>query len=490
MAAHLEQAEGGRAFIDFSPILLEELSELAHAANALESQPATIEPLLDALRALPTTADARAALVVRCGVTKLDRLRERVVWPAVGDVASDSGLRDLVIAVHLSWWGEVDRRSNPVIARLLDKARDYDGADVVALRREVIRLLRELPERYRHLSQVGKVELAMTPYAHPIVPLLIDFQAARATVPDAPLPDGGYPGGRARARWHIEHGLEVFERVLGVRPLGCWPSEGAIDAESLALLDRAGLRWAASSEAVWKNSTLACAARPLRPVQLGTQHLRCFFRDDVLSNRIGFEYQHWHGDDAANNLVHELEDIARHEPGAVVTLILDGENAWEHYPDNAYHFLRALYEKLAASSLLNLTTPSAVLGHDCEQWAHAVPGSWVYGSLSTWIGDAEKNRAWQLLVAAKSTFDRCVPESSPRFARIAEQLARCEGSDWFWWLGAHNTSDNAQRFEELLRDHLRYLYELMEIAPPIELDDPIGIGSFGDDHGVMRGAGR
>ena len=64
---------------------------------------------------------------------------------------------------------------------------------------------------------------------------------------------------------------------------------------------------------------------------------------------IGFEYAKWFGRDAAEHLVHSLEDIGRNAlPGEnpVVSVILDGENAWEYYPYNGYYFLNDLYEIL------------------------------------------------------------------------------------------------------------------------------------------------
>ncbi len=77
-----------------------------------------------------------------------------------------------------------------------------------------------------------------------------------------------------------------------------------------------------------------------------------FFRDDGLSDLIGFTYSKWHGDDAVANLIHRLTDLADSLPPSeerVVSIILDGENAWEYYPFNAYYFLSALYENSAST---------------------------------------------------------------------------------------------------------------------------------------------
>ncbi len=80
----------------------------------------------------------------------------------------------------------------------------------------------------------------MTPYSHPILPLLFDFNAARDTVPDAVLPQHpGYPGGAERAQWQVAESIRSFEHYFGVRPEGCWPAEGAINEATLRLLDAA-----------------------------------------------------------------------------------------------------------------------------------------------------------------------------------------------------------------------------------------------------------
>jgi len=101
----------------------------------------------------------------------------------------------------------------------------------------------------------------MSPYGHPILPLLIDFRAAQESVAAAPLPHAeGYPGGADRAAWHLHEGARVFQRVFGRVPAGCWPSEGAISARALELIDRHGMRWAASSGNVLHNCLDAAGA--------------------------------------------------------------------------------------------------------------------------------------------------------------------------------------------------------------------------------------
>src|SRR6185369_11451229 len=196
-----------------------------------------------------------------------------------------------------------------------------------------------------------------TPYGHPIIPLLLDFQTAREAVPGMALPrHPGYPGGAERAEWHIKEGLRVFTEAFGTRPVGCWPSEGAISAATLELLEKAGFKWIATSANILSTSLrVSGAPNPddpssyNRPYCLPGGKLRCFFRDDTLSDRIGFNYSTWHGEDA-----------------------------WEYYPFNGYYFLRALYAALADHPLLELVTLSDCVqrGIEAVPLQKVVTGSW------------------------------------------------------------------------------------------------------------------
>src|SRR5207237_547553 len=281
-----------------------------------------------------------------------------------------------------------------------------------------------------------------------IIPLLLDFESARDAVPSMALPEhGSYGGGAERAAWHVAEGNRVFTRAFGVRPTGCWPSEGAISRGTLELLDRAGFSWIASSTNVLRGSLERADRRlaqdPLaynRPYRLPGAAVNCFFRDDNLSDLIGFTYATWHGDDAAQNLVTELAQLAASYAGApnhAVLIALDGENAWEHYPFNGYYFLRALYALLAAHPLLELTTLSDCLARGIEPapLQRVVAGSWVHGTLATWMGDPAKNRAWDLLCEAKEAFDRVMQAGAPAAPRKRE-LTRGAPCDCPYSIGA------------------------------------------------------
>ena len=119
-------------------------------------------------------------------------------------------------------------------------------------------------------------------------------------------------------------------------------------------------------------------------------------------------------------------------------------------------------------------------------------GSWVHGTLATWMGDPEKNRAWDLLCDAKVAFDRVMrvgtltPEQK---AAASRQLALCESSDWFWWFGDYNPQDAVMQFDRLYRRQLVNLYRLLGLDSPESLSKPIAVGRGAPEHGgVMRRA--
>jgi len=351
--------------------------------------------------------------------------------------------------------------------------------------------------RYKALAKKGQIELSMTPYAHPIIPLMLDIKSTHDAMPDAALPElESYPGGEERVKWHLRQGIRTFKRFFGAEPQGCWPSEGAVSTETLDLLGDFGFSWAATGGSVLHHSLSAShlsSEDRHHPYQVAGTDIPCFFRDDGLSDLIGFKYSKWHGDDAVADLVNHLETIAENETeDSVVSIIMDGENAWEYFPDNGYHFLSALYKSLANHPTIELTTFSECLEKKVpvKPLPKLVAGSWVYGTFSTWIGDVDKNRAWDMLGDVKRAFDLAIESESlsEQDIKTAElQLAICEGSDWFWWFGDYNPGEAVSSFEKQYRLNLANLYRVLGAEVPAYLALAFTQGS-GDpaNGGTMR----
>ncbi|MFP5381205.1 MAG: glycoside hydrolase [Gammaproteobacteria bacterium] len=529
MAAHLERYPGMRAVVNFVPVLLEQLDDYAQQLDTLLKQGRPTQDsmlnLLAGAEPIPADPESRLRIIRDCqrchaprmihphaafhrmlrfvGATDEEGVGSQAMHWQLGYLSRQYFL-DLLTWYHLAWLGH-SLRQEALPKRLMAQEKDFSDADRRALLELICTTLAGLVPRYRALAEAGRIELSMTPWGHPIVPLLNDFANMRDALPDAPAPVAAtYPGGAERARWHLRHGLEVFERYFGRKPVGMWLSEGGVSEDALDQLDALDMRWTASGEGVWRNSCAksGCPAdhtaskRALfSPARIDARRTRVFFRDDGLSDLIGFKYSDWHADDAVGDFVQHLDNIASFfgdEAGKhVVSIILDGENAWEYYPDNGHHFLDALYRALSDHPTLKVRTFAEVVAHaPAQQMKTLAAGSWVYGSFSTWIGSEDKNRGWDLLVAAKHDFDAAVASGRLDAARLdhaTRQLAVCEGSDWFWWFGDYNPAGSVSDFEQLFRAQLRQLYRLIGVAAPVALDVPLSQGrGQAENAGTMR----
>lgn len=497
MAAHLEANARMQAVVNFTPILLESLAQYQQDLKAVITGNGRIhDPLLAALHQplVPEEPERRLTLVRAClraggsalfanmeNYHRLAAMAERMVNHIDElNYLNEQFFVDLLMWYHLGWIGETIKRHDGRIRELMRYGRHFTAHHCRMLVGVIREIIDGIVPRYRALVERGQIELSVTPYSHPILPLLLDFNTAHEALPDCPLPaSSAYPGGEARARWQLQRAREVFEQFFGMPPSGCWPSEGGLSTRTVALAGETGFQWLASGRSVLEHSLKGNrpdASARYRPYRVGDQGPACFFRDDDLSDAIGFVYRDWHADDAISDFIHRLEHIASTLPDDqpwVVPVILDGENAWEYYPDNGFHFLDGLYKALSGNPRIQTTTYSRYLQEHwdlCGTLPALVSGSWVYGNFSTWIGESEKNRAWDLIVAAKRVYDDALPELDDDQRGAAErQLALCESSDWFWWLGKGQSEEVVSLFERLLRLHLLALYQILEREPPDEI---------------------
>jgi alpha-amylase/alpha-mannosidase (GH57 family) len=521
MAEILSQLPEARAVINYVPSLMVQIEDYNNQLRLwLDGiQKELPDPLLAAL-AHETghySKDERSYLLDTCfrlnhernlhrypNYSRLWNLAEHAKDQKAVSYLGGNYFSDLVTWYHLAWLGETVRQRNFVARRLIEKGRDFTYQDRRDLLTLIASLLSDIPSTHKRLVEAGKLELTTTPYAHPILPLMLDFNTARETVADAMIPDEPYPGGEARCRQHIELARQKHEQSFGYIPAGCWPAEGAVSEASLALLGESGFRWCATGESVLHHSLKydlreQQGNRDLYHPWLigdGDQEITCFFRDDRLSDLLGFEYARWDTHDAISNFMHELAGIRHRTQGMdapVVAIIMDGENAWEHYHENALPFLTKLYQSVAEHEDYEVTTFSDYLDKHpaSEKLPKLTSGSWVYGNLSTWIGDKAKTRAWELLIEAKKTFDKHIDVLSPEQAADAEeQLRICEGSDWCWWFGDYNPGAAVRDFDQLYRRHLKKLYQLLGCVTPSSLDEAISQGGGdAEDGGTMRRGG-
>jgi alpha-amylase/alpha-mannosidase (GH57 family) len=406
-------------------------------------------------------------------------------------------LRDLQVWFNLTWVHPLVVERDDCLRALRDKGRNFTEEDREALLAKHLEILRQIIPLHKKLAESGQVELTTTPYFHPILPLLFDKKLAREAMPDVKLPryTGGYP---EDAALHVRRALEEHERIFGERPRGMWPAEGSVCQPMLPLLARHGFRWIATDEEVLSASTHGHVSRDGKghvrnpdklyqayKVREGNAELGIVFRDHALSDLIGFHYQRSDPEAAADNFLsclYGISQVVQRDEPALVSVILDGENCWEHYPGGGVAFLRALYERctrtpslkpMKIGEYLELYPPQDTL-------PRLFAGSWISHNFAIWIGHEEDNTAWDALHRTREHLLRrqqeIVHEGRPlpeELRKAWEEIYIAEGSDWFWWFGDDHSSAQDALFDYLFRKHLQNVYVLLGDTPPPELARPI-----------------
>jgi hypothetical protein len=220
-----------------------------------------------------------------------------------------------------------------------------------------------------------------------------------------------------------------------------------------------------------------------RPYQWrqNSQTMNVIFRDHYLSDLVGFVYSRMNAEEAAGHFMDRIREncsgILARGADALVPIILDGENAWEHYELSGRPFLGALYNRLEDDSQIHALTVSEALARvEPAPLSKIFPGSWINSNFDIWIGAEEDNRAWELLLRARQTYEGTKDEGaiSPEMRKLAfEELLIAEGSDWCWWYGPEHHTDNAAEFDMLYRGHLANVYHALGRKAPEELSRPI-----------------
>jgi len=435
-----------------------------------------------------------------------ERYAELLNLRSKGGSFSAQDIRDLQMWFNLAWFGDEFRNGDILLPdghvvsmqRYVNQQRGFSDADIYSALQEQLRIMRVIVPFYKSLQEREIIELSVTPFFHPILPLLMDTDTATLDRPGTRLPK---PFSRPEdAESQVQLAVEFYRERFGAFPRGMWPAEAAVSEAILPVVARHGIRWIASDEGVLAKSgkwgyavsdpNVRCRAYQA-PTAAG--NLTIFFRDAKLSNQIGFELQSIpdpkRGVDEFMRTL-DLRVNGSRSPG-IVSAILDGENPWDAYFRNGRPFLRELYARLAGHDAYRTVTFSEYLDGNADRGVAAHPtksservyelftGSWIDEprsapgvDLGTWIGEEEENRGWELLGSVRDFVARM--ESDAPVADVVKQsLYAAEGSDWFWWFGDDQESGRDDEFDELFRGHLRAVYRLLNQPAPIELSAPI-----------------
>jgi alpha-amylase/alpha-mannosidase (GH57 family) len=413
--------------------------------------------------------------------------------------------RDLQLLSQLAWMDEEYLANDSVVSPLSHQGSDFSEADKTSLRERQAELLARVLPEFRYAADCGQIEISTTPFYHPILPLLCDSDVARVSNPHAPplTPRFRFADD---AREQLIRAREYHEKLFGKPPAGLWPSEGSVSDEVLGLAAELGFSWFATDEGIlgrtrnigfWRDPAglPENAAELYAPwkFRIAGMEICGLFRDHYLSDLIGFVYSRMDAAAAAEDFHRRLRAIGERNSSsqpATVSIILDGENAWEYYPRNGREFLRQVYARISDDPEIRPLTVSEAIAAagEIRSLDKIFPGSWINANFDIWIGDAEDIRAWELLRDARESYakvqaDRAAgkqdpprvagPTEAPDLPRAYENLLAAEGSDWCWWYGPEHSSANDAEFDELYRTHLAAVYAALGREAPQALALPV-----------------
>ncbi len=333
---------------------------------------------------------------------------------------TDQDFLDLQVWHKLAWVDPIYLDTDKRIGRLLQKQHNFSEDDKLELREVELEILRRVIPEYREAAARGQVELSTSPFYHPILPLLCDTDIYLETHPSSavPRPPFRHP---EDASEQLTRARACHKRLFGLDPVGLWPSEGSVSDDTAALAAEAGFRWMATDEAIlgrtigreFRRDAAGWLEQPellyrSYEVHAGASTIGCLFRDHSLSDLIGFVYAGWDADGAASDFVNRLTEAGRRFSSssdgeeATIAIILDGENAWEHFEGGGRPFLRALYGKLASHPELRPVTMSEAAAQPGRPLTSIFPGSWIDGNFFIWIGHADDIRGWRQVARGAS----------------------------------------------------------------------------------------
>jgi alpha-amylase/alpha-mannosidase (GH57 family) len=389
---------------------------------------------------------------------------------------SDQDVLDLQVWFNLAWIDPYFRDNMPQLQKIVNKGRYYSEEDKKAVLDAQMQILADILPGYKTFMDSKQIEVILSPYYHPILPLLYNTNLAKEANPKSSVPAVGFSFPQD-AQAQIASGVAQYIGRFNQPPVGMWPSEESVCEHIIPYFIESGIKWIVTDEAIlFKSLRRRRDSRLLyQPHMLKREagNLQVIFRDRNLSDLIGFTYPAWNAQDAVNDFMYHLENISKAFKGKdiLVSVALDGENAWEYYRNDGHEFLEFLYERLSEAKFVKTVTPGEYLAQfpAKAQIKRLAAGSWIYGEFSKWINNPYKNKGWEYLAIARQELQKLIDAGVPVSDKAWKQMYIAEGSDWYWWFG----EDYPGYFDRLYRMHLSNFYTLINKPIPEYLKKPI-----------------
>lgn len=407
---------------------------------------------------------------------------------------SDQEYSDIMAWFNLAWIDPSHKERFPELKALLEKSQNYtqeDRINIIELHRKIIK---QIIPTYKDYLEKGKIEITTTPYYHPILPALLDMKSAQKnlSVTDGSLNNLNMSDD---AKNQTKFALDRIEELFGKRPSGIWPSEHCVSPQELDLFKELGIEWSISDEGILTNSIDFEFVRDFKgyledPYYLTKSYkyktknseIKMLFRDSVIPNLIGFEYANHEPKVAAADLYDRIKVIQsklQHSPDKqhIITIAMDGENCWENYLNDGAEFLKEIYSMIEKDESLETVLISDYIKKEKyhKELKKLHSGSWINKNFQLWVAEPVKNLAWSYLKDVKEDFTKFAKQNpNHKNLNLAyRELMITQGSDWFWWYGEPNDSGQDHIFDYLFREHLKNVYEYLDLEPPNYLNTPL-----------------
>lgn len=374
-------------------------------------------------------------------------------------------IRDCQVWGTLMWFGFSAIELYPELKELREKGEDFSTEAKQRVREVETELLDQLLPRWKKLEQESAIEISVNPYFHPIGPLLCSYSDIEQAMPEVPQPERqiNWP---EDGRWQLEEAKNMATEKFGLDEVGLWPSEGSLSNCFLEEVNNCGFKWTATAEALLHriNGNNGDKNHSKYRAYSWRGEIPVFFRDTGLSDLIGFDYSQMETENAIGDIFDHFRKIKQNTEGTpdrVLSIILDGENPWEHFLDGGEAFLDQFYSKLAQSNEFRTTTPASFLAKKPElPTVEEMPaGSWISGDFNIWGGCSEDVRAWELLAETREALRGWDDLSEEQLEKCWRALYAAQGSDWFWWYGEPFQSTDDGDFDQLFRNNLLQVYQ-------------------------------
>lgn len=379
---------------------------------------------------------------------------------------SNQDILDLQVLFNLAWVDPYFRKTINDLKKVVLKGRFFQEEEKLVVLNSQIEIIRQIIPTYKEFLNNGQIEVTITPFYHPILPLLCNTNIARESNRKALLPKKNFAFPQD-AQWHIKEAVNCYRNNFSDNSnLGMWPSEEAVSEHIIKFFIKANINWIVTDEALLfrsinkKKHTAEALYQPYK-LQREEGTLNIVFRDRNLADLIGFLYHKWDEKHAVEDFMKHLDNIVKHFKGkdCLVTIAMDGENAWEYYRNDGWDFLTLLYEKLSSHQEIKLVTISEYLNSNPPKnnIKKLASGSWIHGNFNKWIGYGDKTLFWDYIREAREILER---------DNITDELAWkqmhiLEGSDWFWW-----AAEGHLEFDRLFKKHLTNFYTIIKYPLP------------------------